>query len=78
MSIDKSAAVKLVVALLLAAMLIQGIVDITGMSVTWDEAMYLGIGNFVIRNAHFDFTKIEGLHFHPIWTFYLNSLLLLF
>ncbi|HEY9732120.1 MAG TPA: glycosyltransferase family 39 protein [Drouetiella sp.] len=66
------------IALLLCAMLAQGISNIMAMSVTWDEAMYIGIGNYILRTGHIDFKHIDGLHFHPVYSFYLNSLLLLF
>jgi len=61
-----------------AAILVQGVINIRGMSLTWDESMYMGVGNYLLRTAHMDFGHVEALHFHPIWTFYLNSLFLLF
>ncbi|HZO88816.1 MAG TPA: glycosyltransferase family 39 protein [Chthonomonadaceae bacterium] len=69
---------KLLVAALLLLMFAQGLWNCLSASATWDEALYVGVGRYLLLTGSYDFAHIPALIYHPVGSYYLNSLFLLF
>lgn len=67
--------VKIILALLLAAFVLQSYGTITTKSPTWDETNYFGLGYYLFHHASWD---VPSSTLHPPLTYYLNSFPFLF
>lgn len=57
----------------LAIIFFIGFLSINDKSMTWDEACYIGVGKYIFKTGNF---KINALAYHPILSFYINSIFL--